>query len=61
VIVEKYQRRINNNEKENLIIINRFDKNVEEIVPHVFSVLELYGESDNFKILIITNGTKRKS
>lgn len=61
MIVEKYQRRINNDDKENLIIINRIDKNVEEIVPHVFSVLEFYGKSDNFKILIITNGTKRKS
>lgn len=61
MIVEKYQARINNDDKENLIIINRNDKNVEEIVPHLFSVLEFYGEPLNLKILIITNGTKRKS
>ncbi len=61
MIVEKYQRRINEEDKENLIIINRVDKNVEEIIPHVFSLLEFYDQSSSFKILIITNGTTRKS
>lgn len=46
---------------ENLIIINRVDKNLEEIVPLVFSALEFYGEIQSFKIMIITNNKQRKN
>ncbi len=36
VIVDKYQRRITIGDYENLIIINREDKTVEEVIPLIF-------------------------